>query len=201
MSVFNKICTGLMISTLSFAAHAAQPGSPEAGTPDQIPAETQVDVSDTRSVIQVLYVSNAATVRIADLVREKNPDESLQRFADELARDHTWMNRLLETLANVKSISLNAGEMEESAQLVGSKMDQEVQNLAAQPQEYFRSAFLDAIIVNHQKTLELYSQIEQGNNDDALKATLVIARQVEEKHLADAQRLKAESQEPQQPVE
>lgn len=201
MSVFNKICTGLMISTLSFAAYAAQPGSPEAGTPDQIPAETEVNVSDTREVIQVLYVSNASEIKIADLVRQKNQDESLQRYADELARDHAWMNRMLEALANVKSISLKDGELEDSAQLVSNKLDQELQSLAAQPEESFRSVFLEAAIVEHQKTLELYSKIEQGNSDDALKATLAVSRQLIEKHLADAQRLKAESQEPQQPVE
>lgn len=199
MAVFNKICTGLVISTLSFAAYAAQPGSPEAETPDQTPAETQVDVSDTREVIQVLYVSNVAEIKLADLVRERNPDEELRRFADELARDHGLMNNLLEMLANIKSISLETAEMEESAQLVGTKMDQELQTLAAKPQEQFRSAFLEAVIVEHQKILEFYSQIEQGNSDDALKATIAIARQLIEKHLADAQKLKAQSQEPQQP--
>lgn len=199
MTVFNKICTGLVISTLSFAAYAAQPGSTETETPDQTPAETQVDVSDTREVIQVLYVSNVAEIKLADLVRERNPDEDLRRYADELARDHGLMNNMLEMLANIKSISLETAEMEESAQLVGTKMDQELQTLAAQPQEQFRSAFLEASIVEHQKTLEFYSQIEQGNSDDALKATIAIARQLVEKHLADAQKLKAESQEPQQP--
>jgi putative membrane protein len=199
MSVFKKICTGLMISTLSFAAYAAQPGSPEVENPDQIPTETQVDVSDTRAVIQVLYVSNASEIKLADLVRERNPDEDLRRYADELARDHAGMNQALEALANVKSISLKEGEMEEPAQLVDTKMDQELQNLAAKPQEQFRSAFLEAAIVEHQKTLEFYSQIEQGNSDDALKVIIAASRQLIEKHLADAQRLKAEMQEPQQP--
>jgi predicted outer membrane protein len=53
--------------------------------------------------------------------------------------------------------------------------------------------------MSHQKTLELYNQIEQGNSDDALKAIIAVARQAVEKHLADAQKLKAE--EPAQPTE
>ncbi|WP_141735748.1 DUF4142 domain-containing protein [Oligoflexus tunisiensis] len=209
MSVFKKFCTGLFVSLLSLTAQAAQPtapaeptqpgGEPEVQTPDQVPSETQVDVSDTREVIQVLYVSNAKEIQIADLVYERNPDEGLQRYADELARDHAWMNRMIETLANVKSISLEEGQFEESAQLVGSMMDQEAQNLAQKPQEEFRSAFLEAMIMGHQKTLELYSQIEAGNSDDALKATIAISRQLVEKHLAEAQRLQAEVEQPQQP--
>ncbi len=199
MTVFNKVCSGLVISTLSLSLYAAQPGSTETETPDQTPVESQVDLADTREVIQVLYVSNAAEIKVADLVRERNPDEDLRRFADELARDHALLNSMLEALANIKSISLEQGEMEESAQLAGSKLDQELQALAAKPQAEFRSAFLEAAIREHQKTLDFYSQIEQGNSDDALKATIVIARQLVEKHLADAQKLQAESQEPQQP--
>ncbi len=199
MTVFNKVCTGLVISTLSLSLYAAQPGSTETETPDQTPVESQVDLADTREVIQVLYVSNAAEIKVADLVRERNPDEDLRRFADELARDHALLNSMLEALANIKSISLEQAEMEESAQLAGSKLDQELQALAAKPQAEFRSAFLDAAIMEHQQTLDFYSQIEQGNSDDALKATIVIARQLVEKHLADAQKLQAESQEPQQP--
>jgi putative membrane protein len=185
-----------MFSTLSFAAYAAQPGSPETQNPDQIPAETEVDVSDTREVIQVLYVSNTSEIKVADLVRERNPDEALQRYADELIRDHETLISALKELANVKSISLKEGELEEPAQLVGTMMDQQLQNLAAKSQEEFRSAFLESSIMSHQKTLEFFSQIEQGNSDDALKAIIVVARQAVEKHLADAQKLKAQIQQP-----
>lgn len=197
MSFFKRICTGLMLSTLSLTAYAAQPG--EAQNPDQVPAETELDVSDTREVIQVLYVSNTSEIKVADLVRERNPDEALQRYADELIRNHETLISALKELANVKSISLEEGELEEPAQLVGTMMDQALQNLAAKPQEEFRSAFLESSIMSHQKTLELYSQIEQGNSDDALKAIIAVARQAVEKHLADAQKLKAE--EPAQPTE
>jgi predicted outer membrane protein len=211
MSVFKKFCTGLFASLLSLTAQGAQPtqpaeptqpgGEPEVGTPDQVPpSQHEVDVSDTREVIQVLYVSNASEIRIADLVSERNPDEGLRRYADELARDHAWMNKMIETLADVKSISLEDGQLEESAQLVGSMMAQEAQNLAQKPEEEFRSAFLESMIMSHQKTLAFYSQIEAGNSDDALKATIAISRQLVEKHLADAQRLQAGGTQPQQPT-
>ncbi|HET9238373.1 MAG TPA: DUF4142 domain-containing protein [Oligoflexus sp.] len=194
MSVFKRICTGLMISTLSLTAYAAQPG--ETQNPDQVPAETEVNVSDTREVIQVLYVSNTSEIKVADLVRERNPGEALQSYADELIRDHETLISALKELANVKSISLKEGELEEPAQLVGTMMDQQLQTLAAKSQEEFRSAFLETSIMNHQKTLEFFSQIEQGNSDDALKAIIAVARQAVEKHLADAQKLKAEVQQP-----
>lgn len=196
MSLFTKICTGLLISALSLTAQAAEP---EVQNPDQQPSETTVDVTDTAEVIQVLYVGNASEIKIAELVRERNPDESLQSLADELARDHTWMNRILEAMANIKSISLEADELSETAQLVNTQLDEGIQMLAAKPVEEFRSAFLEAIILEHQKTLELYNQIEQGTTDDALKATLAIFRQLVEKHLADAQKLQSPAQ-PEQPT-
>jgi predicted outer membrane protein len=183
-----------MISTLSLTAYAAQPS--EGQNPDQIPAETEVNVKDTREVIQVLYVSNTSEIEIANLVRERNPDESLQNYADELIRDHETLISALKELADVKSISLKEGELEQPAQLVDTMMDKHLQNLAQRPQEEFRSAFLEASIMSHQKTLEFFSKIEQGNSDDALKAIIAVARQAVEKHLADAQKLKAEIQQP-----
>jgi len=197
MSLFTKICTGLLISALSLTAQGAES---EVQNPDQQPSETTVDVTNTPEVIQVLYVGNAAKIKIADLVREKNPDESLQRLADELTRDHSWMNRMLEAIANIKSISLEAGELSETAQLVNTQLDDGIQMLAAKPVEEFRSAFLEATIMEHQKALELYNQIDQGTTDDALKATIAIFRQLEEKHLADAQKLQMPTQ-PEQPAE
>ncbi|HYX34207.1 MAG TPA: DUF4142 domain-containing protein [Oligoflexus sp.] len=203
MSVFTKLCTGLLISALSLTAQAAQP---EVQNPDQLPTEATLDVADTREVIQVLYVSNTAEIKLSDLVSERNPDADLQRYADELARDHSFMIKLLETMANVKSISLEDNELSEVAQLTSTKMEQEMQNLAAKPVEEFRPAFLEMNIAMHQKTLEMFNKIEQGNTDDALKAAIGIFRQLVEKHLSDAQKLQSPSEpaqpaEPTQPVE
>lgn len=199
MSFFNKICTGLITSTLSIAAYAAEPGLTEAERSEQISAENQVDIADTREVIQVLYVNNAAEIKLANLVRARSPDKDLRRYANKLARDHAFLNRILEAQAKIKSISLETAEMEESAQLTGTKMDQNLQILATKPQEQFRSAFLESVIVEHQETLEFYSRIEQGTRDEILKINIAIARQLVENHLADAQRLQAGTQEPLQP--
>jgi len=203
ISVFTKISTGLFVSVLSVSVQAAQPGTPEAepGTtevqnPDQIPADGEVEVSDTREVIQVIYISNKAEIESANLALERNPQEGLQKYAEQLIRDHSLINKVLEGLANIKSISLEVSEMEESVQLVENKMDQELQILAQLPEEQFRSAYLAVNIAAHQKTLEFFSRVEQGNSDDALKATVAIARQLVESHLADAQRLQAETQQP-----
>ncbi|MDQ3232224.1 MAG: DUF4142 domain-containing protein, partial [Pseudobdellovibrionaceae bacterium] len=162
--------------------------------------------ADTREVIQVLYVGNASEIKLAGLVSERNPDADLQRYADQLARDHSWMNKLLETMANVKSISLEENELSEVAQMASTQMEQQMQTLAALPMEEFRPEFLEVNIAKHQKTLEMFNQIEQGNTDDALKATIGIFRQLVEMHLSAAQILQSPSEpaqpaEPTQPVE
>lgn len=191
MSLLTKIYTAFLISALSLTVKAAEP---EVQNPDQQPSENALDVTDTREVIQVLYVGNASDIKIADLVRERNPDESLQSLADELTRGHGWMNRILKTMAKIKSISLETDEMSETAQLVNNQMAEGFQMLASKPVDEFRSAFLEAIILEHQKSLKLYNQIEQGTKDDALKVVIAIFRQIEEKHLSDAQKLQLSSQ-------
>lgn len=193
MSVISKICTGLFVSALGLTVHGAES---KADSPVQEPveAQTEVNVTNTSEVIQALYVGNTTEIKVADLVREKKQDESLQDFADDLARDHRWMNKILESIANVKSVSLKSEEMSKTAQQIETKKNLDLQALAASPDADFRAAFLEANILEHQKTLELFSRIEQGSSDDAIKITIAIFRQLVEKHLSDAQKLQAADQ-------
>lgn len=189
MSFFTKICTGLMISTLSLTAYA---GGSEIPAQEPFEQPVDVDVENVTEVIQALFVSNSVGVRIADLVRERSTDEDLRRLADDIERDHEWMNRMLQEIANKNSVSLSPGQLSESVQKIESQLNEEVETLVQRPEAEFRASALEAIIEQHEKILEFYNQIEQNTMDTALKAVIVAHRPLEEKHLADARRLQSE---------
>lgn len=186
MSAYLKICTGLLASFLSVGVQA---GGIELQIRDQPSAMESVDVKNTAEVIQALYVSSSMQMRFADLVLEKSPDQALRDFADRIERDHRWMSRSLEWLANAKSVSLKPEDMDEGAQLVNTQTNSELKTLAKTSTTKFRNAFITATINSHQETLQFYNRIEQGNTDDALGALIKVLRQVEEMHLANAQKL------------
>ncbi|HYX33468.1 MAG TPA: DUF4142 domain-containing protein [Oligoflexus sp.] len=186
MSIYLKICTGLIVSLLSLGAQA---DDNNLQTRDQPPATESLDVKNTTEVIQALYVSSLTQMKVADLVREKSPDESLRDYADKLTRDHRWINRSLDWLANIKSVSLEPEDLGESAQLVNTQTNSELQTLAQTSPDEFRSAFITASIRSHQETLQFYNRIDQNNTDDALKVLIRVFRQVEEMHLVNAQKL------------
>lgn len=195
MSVFTKLCTGLLLSALSFSAHAAN--APLPPNPPQNPQEQTIDVANTPEVIQALYVGNAAEIKLAMLVSQKNSDADLAQFATEISNDHSFMNKLLAVIANVKSVSLKSEEFGAKVQKIAADMDAAYNTLSQVPDTEFRKAFLQAAIAEHQMTLELYSRIEAGNTDDAVKLSIAVFRQLTEKHLADAQKLQAGTVPPQ----
>lgn len=195
MSVFTKICTGLFVSVLSLSAQAAQPET-ETQTPGQQPAETTVDVSNATEVIQVLHIGVSSESKIVDLIRERNPDEALQQFVEQLSQDITMLSSKLQELAASKSVSLSPEALTENAKAIETQMTAEVQALTQASDEEFRTAAIQTLISKYEKALELYNQVEQESTDAELKAAATELRPMTQKHLADAQQLQAEPTEP-----
>ncbi len=200
MSIFTKVCAGLLISTLSVAAHAAQPGT-EGQTPVQEPGDVTVEVTNPAEVIQVLHVGVESEIKIINLVKERNPDSSLQQFIDQLAQDVAELDRRLEELAASKSVDLAPEQLTENAKAIETQMMQEVESLTGKSPEEFRAAVIEALMNKYNKALELYTQVEQSGTDDALKAAVVEFRPITQKHLDDIKQLQSETTEPSVPTQ
>lgn len=185
MSLFLKICTGLLVAIVSLGTQAnAQPLVLE-----QVRAEPVVNASNTTEVIQALYIDNSIQMKAAALVQLRSTDEDLLEYAERIARDHRWMNRMLETIANLKSVSLEPEEMSENAQLIGNEMASKLETLVQLPESKFRAAFVSSVVESHLATLDFYNRIEKENTDDSLSVLVKIFRQFEENHLSNAQKL------------
>jgi predicted outer membrane protein len=199
MSVFTKVCAGLLISTLSLTAQAAQPET-EGQTPVQEPGQVTVEVSNPTEVIQVLHVGVQSEIKIIDLVKERNPDASLQQYIEQLSQDVSVLDQKLQELATSKSVSLAPQQLTENAKMIESQMTQEFQSLTQKQGPEFRSAVIEALINKYQSALELYTQVEESSTDEDLKSAVTEMRPGTQKHLEDLQKIQQPMQ-PEQPVE
>jgi predicted outer membrane protein len=200
MSVFTKVCAGLLMSALSLSAHAAQPET-EGQSPVQEPGDVTVEVSNATEVIQVLHVGVQSEIRIIDLIRERNPDADLQQFIDQLSQDVSVMDQRLEELAASKSVGLAPEQLTENAKMIETQMAQEVDALGQKADAEFRAAAIEALINKYQKGLELYTQVEQSSTDMELKSAVAEIRPVTQKHLDDVKQLQSGATQPSEPMQ
>jgi predicted outer membrane protein len=198
MSVFKKICTGLLLSSMSVAVQAAQT---EPQSPVQDPGEPSADLSSATEVIQLLHVGVSAEMKIIDLVRERNPDEAMQQFIELLAEDASQLKACLQELASSKSVSLSPEQLTEHVQMIESQMAEQVQVLADKSREEFRAAVIEALVSKYTKALELYTQVEQSSTDEDLKRAIAQLRPITQKHLDGIQQLKEPATEAAEPAE
>ncbi len=186
MSIIKRIYTGLLLSSLTMTASAAET-APSASVEQPKPAV--VDASHLTEVIQVLFLANASQLDGIELALDRNPDRGLQHFAEDMRRDHLWMQETLGAHAQRLGISLRLEDLTPSAQQVKKNVEVDFQAMAQKSADDFRAAFLRLTIYQHRKILKLYDQIEQLNQDAVLKARLVVFRPLIVNEIQSAEQL------------
>jgi predicted outer membrane protein len=191
MSIVKTVCAGLFLSTLSISAAAAETTPP---APVQQPKPAVVDASNLTEVIQVLFLANASQLDGITLALERSPDEALQNFAEDMRRDHLWMQDSLEVKAQRHGISLRLEDLTLTSQQVKKNVDVDFQALSQKSSDDFRAAFLKLTIYQHRKILKLYDQIEQLNLDAALKSRIAVFRPLITQEILNAEQLSSVSE-------
>jgi len=185
-SITPGICAGLLLFALSSTASSTESVTPP--SVEQLKPAT-VDASNLTEVIQVLALANASQLDNVSLVKDRYPDEKLLHFAQDLMRDHAWMQETLDALAQRKGISLRFEDLTLTSQQVKKNVDVDFQTLAQKPQDEFRMTFLRLTVYQYRKILKLYEQISLLNQDARLKANIAIFRPMIEKNLGEAEGL------------
>ncbi|HET9238031.1 MAG TPA: DUF4142 domain-containing protein [Oligoflexus sp.] len=173
MSIVKAICAGLFLSTFAMSASAAETAPP---APIEQPKPAVVDARNLTEVVQVLFLANASQLDGVTLALERNPDEALQLFAEDMRRDHLWMQETLAAEAQRHGISLLRDDLTLTSQQVKKNVDVDFEALSQKSPEDFRAAFLRLTVYQHRKILKLYDQIERLNQDAGLKGRITIFR-------------------------
>lgn len=186
MSIVKAVCAGLFLSSLTISVAAAETAPP---APVQQPKPAVVDASNLTEVIQVLFLANASQLDGIRLALERSSDEALQNFVEDMRRDHLWMQDSLEVKAQRHGISLRPEDLTLTSQQVKKNVDVDFQALSQKSPDDFRAAFLKLTIYQHRKILKLYDQIEQLNQDAALKARMAVFRPLITQEILNAEQL------------
>lgn len=172
MAKFKTIAAILMTSGLLMATGCANTGQQARTDGDRPVAEStqptdNTAVNPTGDILSPLdeqFVVEAAQggmteVEIGQLAVQKATNGQVKQFAQRMVQDHSQANSQLQGLAQAKNITLPPD--------IGDKNRQELEKLSKLSGAEFDEAYMDRMVDEHQKDIELFqSQAKNGRDPD-----------------------------------
>ena len=178
------IAAALAMLALPVAAQIGNPGNLDPGTPileDDTPDPDHVNDHDTLSA-QLLIEGGMAEIGLARLAADRSHRPEVRDFADVLIEDHEKANAQLQALAEAAGIP-SPGGLNADHQAIQDRLEK----LSG---DDFDQAFVDALITDHQKTIQLLSgEVDSGQNTP-LQAAAGALLPVIQGHLTRAEALR-----------
>ncbi len=186
----------LTISAIAIALTMASCGN--AGTSDpkeQADSTNEARIEDTANPGAQPAVSEAdskfavdaangglAEVQLGQAAQAKATDPKVKEFATLMVADHTKANDELKSLAGIKGITLPSAPSEE--------MQKEAADINAKAGKDFDKAYIDQMVKDHKKTVELFEDGQKNIKDAELKAFIDKTLPVLRTHLEHIQTIK-----------
>jgi len=193
-----KCTASLLVGLLACGACLAQPAAPRPDTPQRSglpwvrPGEgatvrnaTNMGDAD-RNFIAAAAQSGMSEVALAQLAAQRARNPRVREYARQLVLDHQAANKRLQHIAAVKGLKLPDGPArDQQADL------RDLQKVSARD---FDQHFLDRMVQDHQKAVDLFGHEIKGRHQDAdlknfAQDTLIVL----ERHYGEAQRLRKNS--------
>ena len=118
----------------------------------------------------------------------KAQNADLKALANRLIKDHTAASNELSTIMKTKKIAMG-GEMHDSK--MGEKKDQSNESWRSNSGAAFDRAYVDHLIMEHEKSIALYETEASSGSDAELKAFAAKTLPTIKEHLKAAQDIKA----------
>lgn len=120
-------------------------------------------------------------VELGNIAEEKASKDAVKQFGKQMVTDHTQANRELEQVAKRKNVALPADIGQEGAQ-----MRSKLQGLSG---EAFDREYVNAMVKEHEKAVELFRKQAEGNGDPELKQLASKTLPTLQQHLDHARQL------------
>jgi putative membrane protein len=178
----------LSLALLSPAAHA-QFGNPAGMTPNHVeaqpgvPAPGQPNITD-RLFVKLISMGNAGEIELGKLAQGRAGASSVKGFAQKMAQDHTSSGNRLAAVA--KQLNLPVPAQPDPDQAATRRRLEGLQGAA------FDAAYLQAQLVDHQKTIQLLQWEISNGQEAALQAFAKDTLPVVTEHLRMTQDLLSE---------
>lgn len=147
----------------------------DTSTPGVQPA---VSEADSRFAVDAAN-GGMAEVQLGQVAQEKATDPKVKEFATMMVADHTKANEELKSLAGIKGITLPSAPSEE--------MQEAATDINAKTGKDFDKAYIDQMVKDHKKTVDLFEDGQKNVKDAELKAFIDKTLPVLKTHLDHAQ--------------
>lgn len=141
------------------------------------------DATDAREATSDFLVKAAdcgmAEVAAGKIARDKSVNTDVKAFAAEMIKEHEAVNKEVKSLASRLNIELPATSGEDHQKKIAELGGKEVKN--------FDKAFMDMMISDHKKTLDLFKDAGEKTLDPDVKAFIIATIPTLESHLARAE--------------
>ncbi len=124
-------------------------------------AQPAVAEADSKFAVEAAN-GGMAEVQLGESAQAKATDPKVKDFAAMMIADHTKANEELKALAGIKGITLPAAPSEE--------MQKEAADINAKTGKDFDKAYIDQMVKDHKKTVELFEDGQKNVKDAELKA-------------------------------
>lgn|SRR5690606_6792479 len=126
--------------------------------------------------------SGLAEVNASEVAQQKAQDQRVKDFAAMMIQDHTKANEELKTLAASKNITLPAAPGEDHLE--------DIADLNSYSGADFDKEYMDLMVNNHQKAVNLFEDAADNAEDAELKAYAAKTLPALQKHLEHAQSIR-----------
>ena len=194
-----RLVATLLVVTLASVAwlsSCALPGSrPPLPPPAPLPADPPLPAESSPSsmdaeILGLLAAVDEHQVRMADEAQARSEQPAVQEFAEQLGRDHGLDLERSRDVA--RDLGVTPAESAE-VQALRSRGESELARLLELEGEAFDSAFLAALVQDHEELLEVIDvRLLPGASSPAVKEHLESARSHIARHLDDARRLQSD---------
>jgi putative membrane protein len=186
MSIRSLILLPLALAALPAAAQFGNPAGVLPGTPEArpgVPAPGHANVQD-RLFVKLVGMGNAGEVQLARFAETRAANREVKAFATQMVRDHTAMGDKLGAVARALNLTL-PNDIDPDQKAARARLET-LQGTA------FDAAYLQAQLVDHQKTVTLLQWEIASGQDASLQALAKESLPTVMEHLRHVQHLLGE---------
>jgi putative membrane protein len=151
-------------------------------------ADTSMTSAGSNMGTQNEFVNTAANdgmmeVQLGELAQKNASAESVKNYGSMLAKDHSKANDELKSIAAAKNIAVPASLSADHAS--------HLQEMTAKTGKDFDKAYIDMMVEDHGKAIDLFTKQSNDNSDAELQAFAKKTLPTLKKHLEEAKKLQS----------
>jgi putative membrane protein len=174
-----------MNTTPNTAAQPSQAPTPQTGTMPGTPGQTSQQLSDD-DIVAIVMAINKGEIDVANVAKQKSQSRDVKAFANMMINEHT--TALAQENALTTSAHLTPNMSNSTVQSLTTDMNAQKDALTSKTGKDFDQTYLEQQIADHQKALDLITDVLIPAAKDAqLKAQLQALKPRVQTHLQHAQ--------------